>query len=206
MIRGPAGDLEIVLEEPAVRRGSRFAVVCHPHPVGGGTLDNKVVHTVARAIQELGVPTLRFNFRGVGKSAGAFDDGIGETDDVLAVIEWGRVQWPDAASWLAGFSFGAFVAFNVCERHTPERLITVAPPVQRFHFAALRTPGCPWLIVQGDQDEIVDCAAVVAWAQQLTPPPHVEILRGVGHFFHGRLPELKETIIQHVKATHAPTG
>ncbi len=203
-IGGPAGEIEVVLEEPAVGRGARFGVVCHPHPIGGGTLDNKVVHTVARAMLDLGVPTVRFNFRGVGCSTGAFADGIGETDDTLAVIEWGRERWPQAALWLAGFSFGAFVALRACERHAPERLITIAPPVQRFQFAALRVPDCPWLIVQGDQDEIVDCAAVVEWARQLSPPPEVAILRGVGHFFHGRLRDLREAISRHVNATGAP--
>ncbi len=138
----------------------RFGVVCHPHPLGGGTLDNKVVHTVARTMQELGLPALRFNFRGVGASAGTFDDGIGETDDAQAVIDWGRERWPQAALWLAGFSFGAYVALRVSERRRPQRLITVAPPVQRFQLAALRVPDCPWLIVQGDADEIVDCGAV----------------------------------------------
>lgn len=201
LIPGPAGDLETVLEEPAPGQVARFGVVCHPHSQQGGTLDNKVVHTVARTLQQLGVPTLRFNFRGVGRSAGVFDDGNGETDDALAVIDWGRRRWVDAGYWLAGFSFGAFVALKACARRAPRRLITIAPPVQRFQFAALQPPRCPWLLVQGDQDDIVECAAVVGWARQLSPAPQVVVLPGAGHFFHGRLQDLRETINGHVNAT-----
>lgn len=196
-IRGPAGDLEAVLEEPVVDVVERFAVVCHPHSQAGGTLDNKVVHTLARTFQELDLPTLRFNFRGVGRSAGEFDHGIGETDDALAVIEWGRARWPGVPFWLAGFSFGAYVALRASARRIPERLVTVAPPVQRFEFAPLQAPQCPWLLIQGDQDEIVDYKAVVAWSQTLSPAPDVVVLPGVGHFFHGRLHELKEAVIRH---------
>ncbi|HJS21424.1 MAG TPA: CocE/NonD family hydrolase [Steroidobacteraceae bacterium] len=205
VIRGPAGDLEAVLEQPASSSAARFGVVCHPHPLFGGTLDNKVVHSVARVMQELGLPTLRFNFRGVGGSAGKFDDGVGETDDALAVIDWGRERWPGSAWWLAGFSFGAFVALRASERRSAQRLITVAPPVQRFQFTGLRAPDYPWLIVQGDQDEIVDCAAVVAWARALSPAPQVTILPGAGHFFHGRLQDLKHAILAHV-GSDTPRG
>ena len=203
-IPGPAGPLEAVLEEPANHQGARFGVVCHPHPLGGGTLDNKVVHTVARTMQEFGLPTLRFNFRGVGASPGTFDDGVGETDDAQAVIDWGRARWPHAALWLAGFSFGAYVALRVSERRRPQRLITVAPPVQRFQFAALRVPDCPWLIVQGDEDEIVDCGAVAEWARSLSPPPQVAILHGASHFFHGRLQDVKDAIEKHVGRFDTP--
>jgi len=193
------------MEEPAVVPVSRFAVICHPHPQAGGTLHNKVVHTLARTFQELGVPSLRFNFRGVGKSAGEFDNGNGETEDALAVIEWGRTRWPGARFWLAGFSFGAFVALKASARLTPERLITIALPVQRFEFAPLRPPSCPWLLIQGDQDEIVDARSVLAWAEQLSPMPDIVTLPGVGHFFHGRLQELKDAVIQHTRDQSATT-
>jgi alpha/beta superfamily hydrolase len=206
VIRGPDGDLEGVLEEPAGASGASFGVVCHPHSLAGGTLDNKVVHTVARVMQERGLPTLRFNFRGVGASAGAFDDGAGETEDALAVIDWGLERWPHAALWLAGFSFGAYVALRASERRRLQRLITIAPPVQRFQFNTLRAPDCPWLIVQGDEDEIVDCGAVVAWARALSPPPQVTVLAGAGHFFHGRLQDLKDAILAHIAASAASPG
>jgi alpha/beta superfamily hydrolase len=199
-IPGPAGDLEAVLEEPVAERVVRFAVICHPHSQAGGTLDNKVVHTLARTFQELGMPTLRFNFRSVGKSAGEFDNGAGETEDALAVIEWGRARWPGVPFWLAGFSFGAYVALKASERLAPERLITVAPPVKRFEFASLAPPACPWLLILGDDDEIVDPRAVIAWAEQLSPRPEVATLHGAGHFFHGRLQDLRDAVLRHVAA------
>jgi alpha/beta superfamily hydrolase len=198
------GDLEAVMEEPPGHDGRVFGVVCHPHPLGGGTLDNKVVHTVARVMQELGLPTLRFNFRGVGASAGKFDDGAGETEDALAVIDWGRERWPQGALWLAGFSFGAYTALRASERREVQRLITIAPPVQRLQSAALRAPDCPWLIVQGDEDEIVSCQAVMSWAKSLSPQPQVAILRGASHFFHGRLQDLKDAIMAHVGGGASP--
>lgn len=193
-VAGPIGPLEAVVEQPATTPSTRFAVVCHPHPQFGGTLDNKVVHTLARTLQELGMPTVRFNFRGVGRSAGAFDDGLGETEDALAVIDRGVARWPGARLWLAGFSFGGFVALRASLVRDCERLITVAPPVQRFNFKELRVPSCPWLVIQGDADELVDHRAVMQWTQSLVPAPDVRILSGVDHFFHGRLHELKDVV------------
>src|ERR1700752_1724875 len=105
-IPGPSGELEALVEDPATGPASRYGVVCHPHPQFGGTMDNKVTHTLARPLQELGVPTVRFNFRGVGRSKGEFADGIGETDDATAVIDWSARRWSGASLWLAGFSFG----------------------------------------------------------------------------------------------------
>jgi uncharacterized protein len=199
-IPGPVGQLEAVVEEPALKKVQRFAVICHPHPQFGGTLDNKVVHTLARTLQELGLPTVRFNFRGVGRSAGTYAEGLGETDDALAVVDWGLARWPGAGLWLAGFSFGGFVALRASLVRPCERLITVAPPVQRFNFSELRVPRCPWLVVQGDADEVVDHHAVSAWTRTLTPPPRVRILSGVDHFFHGRLHELKDVVREELSA------
>lgn len=193
-IAGPVGPLEALVEQPAAARSLRFAVVCHPHPQFGGTLDNKVVHTLARTLQELGMSTVRFNFRGVGRSAGTFDEGRGETEDALAVIDWGFSQWTGARLWLAGFSFGGYVALRASLERDCERLITVAPPVQRFDFKQLRVPQCPWLVIQGDADELVDTRAVLRWTQSLVPAPEVRILSGVDHFFHGRLHELKDVV------------
>ncbi len=201
-IAGPAGSLEAILEEPVLDEPSassqRFAVVCHPHPQGGGTMDNKVVHTLARTLQELGLSTVRFNYRGVGRSEGTFADGIGETQDAVAVIDWGRRRWPEAELWLVGFSFGSHVALRAGLERETARMITVAPPVQGFDFASFVAPRCPWLVVQGDADELVDCRQVVEWTRTLQPAPEVRILSGVGHFFHGRLHELKEVVRQAV--------
>lgn len=198
-IAGPAGALE-ALVEGELRSSERpamggFGVVCHPHPLHGGTLDNKVVHTLARALHDVGMPTLRFNFRGVGASGGQFADGIGETDDALAAVAFGRTRWPGKAPWLLGFSFGAVVAIRAAVQAGAQRLVTVAPAVGRV-ATGQAMPLCPWLLIQGDADEVIDARAVLEWASRQTPPPKVHVLREAGHFFHGRLPELREAVVK----------
>jgi hypothetical protein len=199
-LEGPCGDLEALVEEPAQAasegvRPTRFSVVCHPHPLFGGTLDNKVVYTLARAFVELGVPAIRFNFRGVGRSAGSYDEGRGETADVLAVVAYGRKRWPGAAWWLAGFSFGGAVAVRAAAQAPPERLVTVAPGITRVSMKGVGSPACPWLIVQGDADEVIDPAAVQEWASRQSTAPAMHLLPGAGHFFHGRLHELRQVVL-----------
>jgi alpha/beta superfamily hydrolase len=193
-IPGPAGVLEAIAENPTGSPRSNYAVVCHPHPLFGGTMDNKVVTTVAKALQSAGIATLRFNFRGVGKSSGAFDGGFGETQDARAVAAYGASRWPGSRLSLAGFSFGAFVALRLALEQETSRLITVAPPVDRFDFSGLTAPACPWLIVQGDQDDVVDPARVKHWAEGLDPRPGFAVIPGAGHFFHGHLAELREAL------------
>ena len=153
---------------------------------------NKVVHTVARCLSAHGYAALRFNYRGVGRSAGRYADGLGETDDAVAMIDWLQARHPELPLVLAGFSFGAFVALRAIAERPAAALITVAPPVRMFEFARLNRPDCPWLLVQGDADEIVDAGDVFAWADALEPPPQRAVIAGGGHFFHGRLVELGE--------------
>jgi alpha/beta superfamily hydrolase len=198
---GPAGALEALLEWPTPAGAgaagpdpAAVGIVCHPHPLFGGTLTNKVVHTVARAFRARGAATLRFNFRGVGASAGQYDEGRGETDDLLAVAAWAGRRWPAAALWLGGFSFGSWVALRAVDRLVPRRLVTVAPPVGRWDFGALPTPRCPWLVVQGDRDELVDASAVAAWAAASGASPQLTVLAGADHFFHGRLHDLTDAV------------
>jgi alpha/beta superfamily hydrolase len=192
---GPAGEIEARVEIPqGVTLRAAFGVVCHPHPLFGGTLDNKVVYTVARSFHDLGVPTIRFNFRGVGKSHGSYADGVGETEDALAVIAAGHEKWPGAALWLAGFSFGGAVALRAAASSAPERLVLVAPAVKRVPVEGVAAPACPWLIVQGDADDTVPHQEVLDWAAQQPLAPKIALLPGVGHFFHGQLPELREAI------------
>jgi alpha/beta superfamily hydrolase len=193
-VAGPAGSLETLLEAPAGASGSAFAVVCHPHPQHGGTLHNKVVHSVARALQEQGMATLRFNYRGVGASSGSYDEGRGEADDACAVIAWGRRRWPGAKLTLAGFSFGAGVALRIAATARPSRLITIAPAIDRLPLSSLPRPDCPWLLVMGEADDVVDPVRVRAWADGFDPPPQQIWLPGVGHFFHGALTALKEAV------------
>jgi alpha/beta superfamily hydrolase len=171
-------------------------VVCHPHPLYGGTLQNKVVHTLARAMQELGAPTVRFNFRGVGGSAGGYDGGIGEFEDALAACAWARRRWNCEALWLAGFSFGAAVALEATAAVRPRSLVTVAPPVGRIIVNPVPRPECPWLVVQGDRDELVDAVQVRRWVDEFAPPPRLVVLEGAEHFFHGRLGELRAAVLE----------
>jgi alpha/beta superfamily hydrolase len=201
LIDGPAGVLEALLEDPQLSPPAGFAVVCHPHPLHGGSMHNKVVHTLARACQERGMPTLRFNYRGVGASTGSYDDGRGETQDALAVVAAGRARWPGAALTLAGFSFGAMVSLLAAPAAAPAWQISVAPAVMRAELAAIARPPCPWLIVQGEADEIVKSSEVQAFAARFTPPPQLLLLPGVGHFFHGRLPELRDAAFEFLGAS-----
>ena len=209
-IEGPAGALQVLVETPVTEHGEpltapAFAVVCHPHPLFGGTMDNKVVYTVARAFEQRGAPAIRFNFRGVAASAGTYDEGRGESDDALAVIAWGRQRFPDTPLWLAGFSFGGAVALRIAQLAAPQRLVLVAPGITRLEradFAAARAaePTCPWLIVQGAADDVVPAPAVLAWAAERQPlpgvaPPEVRLVPDAGHFFHGRINELREAVL-----------
>jgi uncharacterized protein len=198
-IEGPSGGLEALVETPAelpvgapVRA---FGVACHPHPLFGGNMDNKVVWTVARSFQALGAPAIRFNFRGTGASAGVYDEGRGETDDALAVIAWGRRRWPGAALWLGGFSFGGAIAIRASAAAHPGRLVAVAPGITAIDVSGVAAPECPWLIVQGDADEVVPTAQVLEWARTLSPAPEISLLPGASHFFHGRINELREVLV-----------
>lgn len=195
---GPAGALEVLIETPAVAPAA-FAVVCHPHPSYGGTLDNKVVYILSRAFLELGLATIRFNYRGVGASEGQFADGIGETEDTLAMARHGRERWPGAALWLAGFSFGGAVAIRAASAASAAGLVTVAPAIGRVDVGDVAAPGCPWLLVQGDADELVSPAEVFEWVQRLVRPPQIVMLEGVEHFFHGKLNELRQAVTGFLK-------
>jgi uncharacterized protein len=197
-IAAPAGALQALLETPQPAAGAAvraFGVVCHPHPLHGGTMDNKVVWSVARAFAQLGAPVIRFNFRGVGASEGTYDDGDGETADARSVIAFGRRRFPGAALWLGGFSFGAAVAVRAAGETHPERVVLIAPGITRVDVRAAAPPQCPWLIVQGDADDVVPPDQVLAWARTLSPAPSVQLLPGAGHFFHGRINELREVVV-----------
>lgn len=196
LLPGPSGGLEVIATPVKADIPPRAAVgiICHPHPLFGGTMTNKVVTTVARALGDLGLPTVRFNFRGVGKSAGAFADGMGEIDDLLAVVDWVKGSLPANEIWLSGFSFGAAVAAHVATRIPVARLITVAPPVPRFNLVALPPVECPWLVVQGETDDVVIPADVYAWVATRHPQPQLIRLPEAGHFFHGQLLELRRLL------------
>lgn len=198
-IPGPAGTLEALLDEPAaISSPESVAVICHPHPQYGGTMTNKVVYSLAKAFNEAGAAAVRFNYRGVGASTGTYDEGNGETADALAVLEWAAQRWPGAKLCLGGFSFGGAVAIRAAAAREVARLVTVAPAIRRVPVNEDSLPECPWLIVQGDQDELVDPNDIQHWAQalrqKLPQPPSLVMLSGVEHFFHGRLSELRQVV------------
>lgn len=193
-IDGPSGRLEAILEFPAEGTPLGNVVVCHPHPQHGGTMHNKVAHTLARAFVRQGYAALRFNFRGTEGSEGEYDDGNGELDDALAAIAWMRRRDPVSTFWLAGFSFGAAIAVKAAAVTDVDGLISVAPAITRFASGLQSQPDCPWLIVQGDQDELVDIEETVAWVDGLEPGPELLIFPDGEHFFHGRLVELREAV------------
>jgi alpha/beta superfamily hydrolase len=204
-LAGPAGRIELLTSGPAPEKSvAATAVICHPHTLHGGTLRNKVVHTLARSFEERGGHTVRFNFRGAGASAGSYDHGGGETEDLLAVLDWVRAQRPHDVLWLAGFSFGAYVALRACARWPVAGLITVAPPVNLYDFTVLTSTPTPWIVIQGEQDEIVPAPAVVSWAQRLASVPDLMLVPGAGHFFHQRLGDLHAVVTRSLRRHFPP--
>jgi alpha/beta superfamily hydrolase len=197
-IDGPAGRLEAVLERPGDGALQGAAVICHPHPQHGGTMHNKVAHTLARSFVRSGYEALRFNFRGTEQSEGSFDNGIGELDDVLEAIEFMRARHGAYPLWLAGFSFGAAMAVKAAAGTHVDGLISVAPAISRFASGLETQPDCPWLIIQGDEDELVDVEETVEWVDSLEPGPELLIMDGAEHFFHGRLGELRAAVMEFV--------
>jgi alpha/beta superfamily hydrolase len=180
-------------------------LICHPHPLQQGTMSNKVVTTLARAFARLGADAVRFNFRGVGGSDGRYADGLGERDDALAVTAWCKARWPGRPLYLGGFSFGAAVAAVIAARADPAGLVTVAPPVERLG-ADFVAPQCPWLLIHGEDDDVVPVKPVLEWCASLPAPPKVVLLPGAGHFFHGRLPDLTEAVTEAFGAELAARG
>ena len=207
LLDGPAGALEVVVDfpEPADAR-PLVAVVCHPLPTEGGTMHNKVVTMVARALRELGATTVRLNFRGTGASAGEFDDGRGEREDLRTVVDWVQDARPGDRLWLAGFSFGAYVTLAAAADLLPDAVISIAPPAagRGWDFAAIPAPDVPWLVVQGDADEIVDPNAVYAWIDGLARQPQLVRMPDTSHFFHRKLVDLRGAIQHETKAWLPP--
>lgn len=194
LIPGPAGPLEaIVTPAGSGDAAPRYvAILCHPHPLHGGTMENKVVTTLMRTYRDLDVQVVRFNFRGVGASAGSFDQGVGELADLLAVIAWVREQFTGAQLLLAGFSFGSAMAAQASYHGSaPAHLLLVAPPIERYAYDRAGAFPCATCVVQGDQDERVNAQGVYDWAAGLNSS--LEIIRypAAGHFFHSYLANVK---------------
>jgi len=196
---GPAGELEVAIDRPTGDPVG-VAVLAHPHPLHGGTLSNKVVQTLARACVLAGWAAVRFNFRGVGRSEGTYDEGRGELADLLSVIE---AQAPSGPLCLAGFSFGAFVTSHAASQLQAQReirrLVLVGTAASRFEVAPVPAELHPCtLVIHGEQDDTVPLASVMAWARPQVLP--VLVVPGGGHFFHGQLPLLRELVLRHLRA------
>lgn len=203
-LAGPMGALEALLTTPTVEPSRPItAIICHPHPLHQGTMNNKVVHTLSRACHRQGMHTIRFNYRGVGKSEGSYGDYAGELADCQAVITWAKQMHPDHDIYLAGFSFGCYIATAACtEEQKSVGLITVAPAVTNKSYAEIENKiNCPWTIIQGLHDEVIEAEAVLDWQGRLQKPTTL-ITMETGHFFHGELiplrDHLEESIISHL--------
>ncbi len=194
LIAGPAGALEVAFTMPEGVPAAALALICHPHPQFGGTMDNKVVQTLGKAFLEMGCATMRFNFRGVGMSAGGFDDGIGETEDAAAALQWAKAQLPTSTPLIAaGFSFGCFVQTHLLPRSQPRQLVLVGPAVNRFKIPEVAKDT---IIIHGEEDDVVPLSDVMNWARPQGLP--ITVFPGAGHFFHGRLTELKAVVKRNV--------
>lgn len=197
---GPAGQLEAVLTVPPEANKRFIALLGHPHSLQGGTMNNKVVTTMARAFKELSIPSIRFNFRGVGQSEGKYDAGIGESEDMLALMHLCRQEAPAASFIFAGFSFGSYVAYRAAAQHIPALLITIAPPVHHYDYLEFTPPPKPWIIIQGDEDDVSPLGLVQKFAEGFSPDLPLVRFADTGHFFHGKLLELKAELLKIIKS------
>lgn len=188
------GILEAILDTPSNQNKSYIAICCHPHPQHGGTMQNKVVYTTSRTFAARGILSLRFNFRGVGNSSGEYSQGEGEQLDLVAAVNWVRENYPGRRLILAGFSFGARIVAMQASSLSCDLMVCVAPPIGRIDFEGFNSPECPWLVIQGDADELVDVQEVVKWRDSLNQPPEIYLMNDASHFFHGRLVELREIV------------
>ena len=204
LIQGAAGAIEVALDSPPAGQPSKgVAIIAHPHPLFGGTLDNKVVQTMARAFTQCGWAAVRFNFRGVGGTQGVHDEGRGELDDLLAVV---AELAPGGALCLAGFSFGAFVTTHAFDKlhavRQIDKLVLVGTSVVRSAAAPIATAEhAKTIVIHGEADDTVELSAVMDWARPQSLP--VTVVPGGGHFFHGQLPLLKSLVVRHLSSTSA---
>lgn len=202
-LSGPCGNIESIASPAREPASNKILVVCHPHPLMEGTMHNKVSHTIARAGVQSGCDTVRFNFRGVGASDGEYADGVGEVEDLIAVVQWLREQRPGHELILAGFSFGSYIAASATMQLSEQgvdvsHLICVAPPVGRFDFEPFTAFPCALTVVQGDEDEVVSAEVVYRWAEGLSEAEGAVKLHRFAdttHFFHRKLTDLKEVLL-----------
>ncbi|MFN3234718.1 MAG: alpha/beta hydrolase [Gammaproteobacteria bacterium] len=192
---GPAGKLEVITQAPK-ESNKTIAVICHPHPQKEGTMHNKIVTTLSRMFESQGCHTVRFNYRGVQKSEGSYGNIEGECDDLRAVIAW--LKQSDVSGYdiiLAGFSFGAYISAKIATECHPKMLISIGPVMPEYPFAKLPTMTCPWIIVHGEDDEIGLANNVAEWEKTRNDVTNLMIMPGAGHFFHGKLIDLRNHLL-----------
>ena len=202
-LSGKLGVIEGVLMMPENPRLDRVAFLGHPHSLQGGTMNNKVITTLARLFRDLRIPSIRINFRGVGKTAGEFDSGLGESEDVLQCIGQYHTWVPQAEVILAGFSFGSYVMYRVAQQQKSQLLILVAPPVERFDYSLSQNMS-PVIVVQGESDEVVAPACVYQWVSKWRSGVELIRIAETSHFFHGKLLDLKQQLCDKIMPMLAP--
>lgn len=195
-VYGEAGLLEGQLLVPEKCHSQIVALLGHPHSLQGGTMQNKVVTTLARTCRDLGIPSIRFNFRGVGQSEGHYDHGVGEANDMLCIAKLWEQQKPDSRYIFAGFSFGSYVTARAASQWPHQLLLSIAPPVTHYDYRSLYPTIHAWHILQGEADEVCDMADVMNFASQFVPPLPVHRFANTTHFFHGKLVELRACLQQ----------
>lgn len=193
LLEGPAGSLEVAVDVSDVV-STDVAILCHPHPLYGGTMNNKVITTAARAFNDVGIQAVRFNYRGVGESEGEFGQVLGEAADGAAVIQWVRSCFPQTRFWLCGFSFGSAVAAQLARDIAAQQLITLAPAVHHYDFDQFTDLTLPWTVIQGEIDEIVPPQDVYAWVDRMPRTIDLKKLPDTSHFFHKKLLVLRDLL------------
>ncbi len=193
-LSGLAGDLEAILTVPANAMTNMILFLGHPHSLQGGSMTNKVVTTLARSARDNHIPSLRFNFRGVGQSQGVFDNGIGESEDLIHLVQQVQKDNPACLFLFAGFSFGSYVTYRAAAQCPHQLLLSIAPPVERFDYQSFSPPPYPWEIIMGESDEVVSFAEVEQFSNNHSPPIPLHRFADTGHFFHGQLVKLRQTL------------
>lgn len=201
-IDGPSGKIEAILSMPQMVDPNYCFVMCHPHPLHGGTMNNKIVTQCCRTLFKLGITTLRFNFRGIGKSDGHYAQSEGEIADARAVIEWASLHLQPKHILLGGFSFGSYIAYvSASQRSDCALLICVGPPVEHMSFQQQPIPQCPIIVIQGMQDEVINAQASVDWAKQLPPATtKIHCIETASHFFHSKLIEINDLLSRDISS------
>ena len=190
--------LEVAVDQPETELESGpIAVICHPHPLMQGTMNNKVVTTTSRAFNQLGLIAVRFNYRGVGKSEGEYGHIVGECEDLQTVVEWVRKTYPGRDIWLAGFSFGSFIAYKMANKLDAKQLLCIAPAIHERLYQDAEEPAMPLTLIVPDADEVVSVEKTFDWLRQVKCSYQLIKLAGVSHFFHGQLMVLKQLLVNH---------